>query len=322
MLLQDAALALPKDVVLHELLPRFNPWKLEDLRSVLKLREVFVDTDDGRRRLITDDDLKECYFEKAWQFRKDEFVLAGWREMSVEEMKVAVKEAYSEMKYKVRGAHPQVRVYRLFYPAYKVDVDTLETKEDIVRAYWELTYVPWQVYRAAVADVHMLGLVEAGEVGEDPVVVGRYLNWACRAGLDASVIRGLAGKCGEGGIDKAPPFAARGGHTDVVDLLVSEFGARIGVYCLIMAAWWGQDAMIDHLVERYGLDPNAVDGGGWTALRSAAWNGRVRTVRHLVEKHHVDIHARSMDGKTALDWAEADGRTECADCLRDLSTGT
>jgi len=42
---------------------------------VLGLREFY--------KLLPDVDLKECYFEGAWGFRKDEFVLANWREMSV-----------------------------------------------------------------------------------------------------------------------------------------------------------------------------------------------------------------------------------------------
>ena len=42
-----------------------NPFKLSELQSVLGLREFY--------RLLPDVDLKECYFEGAWQFRKDEF---------------------------------------------------------------------------------------------------------------------------------------------------------------------------------------------------------------------------------------------------------
>jgi hypothetical protein len=41
----------------------------------------------------------------------------------------------------VRDAHPKIGGRRV-YPPGKVDVDTLETKEEIVRAFWELTYVP------------------------------------------------------------------------------------------------------------------------------------------------------------------------------------
>jgi hypothetical protein len=275
-----------------------NPYKLSELQSVLGLREFY--------KLLPDVDLKECYFEGAWGFRKDEFALANWREMSVE-----------AMKRRVRYAHPWLDG-RKVYPPGKVDVDTLETKEEIVHAFWELTYVPSTVYMTAVGGAHVLRSVKAGDVGEDRVVVREYLEWACRAGLDLPVIRGLAEKCGKNAIDGAVYWAAEGGHTDVLDLLASEFGAQIKVDCLAYAVRWGHDAMIDHLVEEYGVDPNRVSRSGRAALHEAAWDGRVRTVKHLVEKHNVDIHKRNRDGKTALNMAEMYGYTECADYLRVL----
>ena len=183
-------------------------------------------------------------------------------------------------------------------------MDTLSTKEEVVRAFWELTYVPRWVYDTAVGGAHVLRLIKAGDVREDPEVVKKYLWWACRAGLDLPVIRGLAEKCGKVGIDSAAEWAAWGGHADVLDLLASEFGARIGVSVLIEAATWGHDAMIDHLVEEYGVDPDEVDEYGWTALHDAARHGRVSTVKLLVEKHNVDIHKRDeRDRWTALDWS-------------------
>ena len=257
-------------------------------------------------------DLKEIYFEGAWGFQKDEFWLADCREMTVE-----------EMKEKVREAHPNIRgpeTDRFVYPPGKVDVNSLETKEEIVRAFWELTYVPRMVYLTAVAGAHVLRLVKAGNVGEDPRVVGEYLLVASRAGLDLLVIRGLAEKCRERHSNLAADAAAKGGHADVLDLLASEFGARIGVYCLAYAARWGHDAMIDHLVEEYGVDPNGVDRLGYTALHGAAEYSRVRTVKHLVENHNVDIHKRNRYGKTALDLAERNGMTECAAYLRALQS--
>ena len=84
----------------------------------------------------------------------------------------------------------------------------------------------------------------------------------------------------------------------------------------------GQDAMIDHLVEEYGVDPN----GEWVELRWTALHngqrgrGRVRTVKHLVEKHNVDIHKRGEYEQTALDLAEVWGMTECAAYLRALQS--
>ena len=107
--------------------------------------------------------MKECYFEGACGFHKDEFMLANWREMSVEAMKRKVRYAHTEM-----GG-------RRVYPPGKVDVHTLNTKEEILRAFWELTYVPSAVYETAVAGAHVLRLAKAGDVGEDPDVVKWYL---------------------------------------------------------------------------------------------------------------------------------------------------
>ena len=141
-----------------------NPFKLADLQYVLNFRTFYG--------LLPDVDLKEIYFEGAWQFPKDEFVLANWREMSVEEMKRNVK-----------YAHPRIN-NRRFYQPDKVDVDTLETKEEIVRAFWVLTYVPKAVYKTAVSGAHVLRSVKAGDVGEDPEVVGvSVLGVSCWSGL-------------------------------------------------------------------------------------------------------------------------------------------
>ena len=196
-------------------------------------------------------------------------------------------------------------------------MDTLKTKVEIARAFWALTYV------TAVLGAQVLRLVKAGDVGEDPNVVRWYLRWACRAGLDAPVIRGLAEKIPglTTGFALCNPAvdAAFGGHTDVIQLLHSMYGRSaiyIDVQTMVAAAAWGHNAMIDYLVEEYGVDPKWVGGEGWTALHDAAGCGRVRTVKHLVEKYSVDIQEKDGWGKTALDWAEREGRTECAAVLR------
>ena len=65
------------------------------------------------------------------------------------------------MKQEVRDAHPDFG--RLcVYPPDKVDVDTRETKEEIVRAFWELTYVPEMVHQTAVGGAHVLRSVKVG----------------------------------------------------------------------------------------------------------------------------------------------------------------
>lgn len=66
--------------------------------------------------------------------------------------------------------------------------------------------------------------------------------------------------------------------------------------------------MIDHLVEKYGLDPNGVAGGSGTKpIHVAVFGGRARTVQHLVEKHSVDIQAR-LKRFVQPGWREVDGK--------------
>jgi len=103
-------------------------------------------------------------------------------------------------------------------------------------------------------------------------------------------------------------------------LLAGEYGGDVDVNLFLSAASHGHVAMIDLLVERYGVDPNGADVYGRTALHRAAEYGHIRTVKHLVEKHNVDIHERDGCGWTALDFAAERGRTACADYLRKLQS--
>ena len=63
-------------LIRDNILQHFHPYKLSDLQTLLSLRRF--------HGLLPDVDLKECYFEKAWGFRKSEFVLAHeWWEDSI-----------------------------------------------------------------------------------------------------------------------------------------------------------------------------------------------------------------------------------------------
>ena len=103
-------------------------------------------------------------------------------------------------------------------------------------------------------------------------------------------------------------------------LLAGEYRGDVDVGLFLSAAKRGDDAMIDLLVERYGVDPNVADGDGRTALHRAAQSGRVRTVKHLVEKHNVDIQKMDGCGMTALHLADLRDMTECAAYLRALQS--
>ena len=199
-------------------------------------------------------------------FVERDFALADWESDSV---------SVEEMKERVRDAQPCFCGDRRMFPPCKKSVDSLETKEAIAREYWELTYVPVEVYRTAVGGAHVLRAVEVGSIEDDED--STYLEWACGAGLAAGVIRRLAGRCGEEDIDWAVVLAAEGGHDDVIDLLAGECGVEVDVQCLIGASGRGDVATIDRLVEKYGVDASATDEDGRTALRWAAGRGDVPT---------------------------------------------
>ena len=73
--------SLGEDVIFCKLirdgaLRHLNPWKLSDLQCVLEMRCF--------EGLLSNEDLKEVYFQRMWGFQEREFVLAGWKEMSVD----------------------------------------------------------------------------------------------------------------------------------------------------------------------------------------------------------------------------------------------
>ena len=98
---QAPEVSLGEDVLFCKLirdgiLKHFNPWKLSDLQYVLELRCF--------KGLVSDEDLKEMYFKRAWGVQEWEFPLAKWRELPVGEIKV-------RLIYRSRGAFPCLLVW-------------------------------------------------------------------------------------------------------------------------------------------------------------------------------------------------------------------
>ena len=83
-------------------------------------------------------------------------------------------------------------------------------------------------------------------------------------------------------------IAARYGHTEMVRMLVQDFGVLVdtadarGVTPLIAAAWHGPFETCRMLVQ-CGADVNAADAVGVTPLIAAAWHGHLQTCRVLVQ---------------------------------------
>ncbi|KAL3302218.1 Pfs domain-containing protein, partial [Colletotrichum asianum] len=101
-------------------------------------------------------------------------------------------------------------------------------------------------------------------------------------------------------------YAAGGGHSSVVELLLADASVRpssqdhIGRTPLFYAAQKGHADIVSTLAER---DPSAVDQQDWygsTPLSVAARGGHIEVVRILLATFDIDIESRDCFGRTSL----------------------
>ena len=298
-------------LIRDKVLAHLNPWKLHDLQCVLEMR-CYGD-------LLSDVDLKEVYFQQLWGFEEKDFLLANWREMSVNAMRINVREAYLFRD----DLDPLDRLDRL---------DSLVTREEIVDAFRELTYVPFQVVSCASHGARVLRKIKgywwkAGP-GKHKRPTSSDLECACRAGLPLEWVRNMAWCVSMHSwvVLQAAKGAVEGGHVDVLELLAREFFAGAvrldtGSQCFEVAAVHGRLGVITYLTgsdSMYHVDVNHVDRNGYTALHRAAEAGRKDSTELLVSLG-ADIQRRSyFRGRTPLDEAERCGNRDVAEFLLKL----
>jgi ankyrin repeat protein len=293
---------LVRDGVLRHL----NPWKLSDLQCVLEMRCF--------EGLLSDEDLKEVYFQRMWGFQEWAFALAGWREMSVDDMQ---DESWSALKTRMR-----------LTPGMKEHLMALGTKEGIMREYGMLAYVPWEIADNAMCGVWALRRVRG--VGVENL--GRLeleerkecYSYSCRAGVDFSIIRSLyesllvenrfAGGEGMG-------YAARGGHLDIIEAFIGLLGVDVdavdayGTTGLMRAAMYGHTDIVNALAGTHSANVDAFNAYGHTALIFAAEHGHTDTVNALAGTYNVNVDASNGDGETALIFAAGNGHTDTVNAL-------
>ena len=129
------------------------------------------------------------------------------------------------------------------------------------------------------------------------------------------------GKHDKGKLEAELLHAAAEGHTEAVTALLAAPGLDVnavddaGYTALMWAASGGYTETVTALLAAPGLDVNAVDGAGYTALIWAASGGYTETVAALLAAPGLDVNAASGDGGTALMKAAARGHTETVAAL-------
>lgn len=314
---------LPKEIVLFEILKHFNPFNSIDHGHISEIREI---EDEQGERLISDIDIREVYYKNLCDFRHDEFPLAGWRDMTLEEMKEAVLEA-----------HPFVwKGYSFYHEIGTEMIKELKTKEDVLNEFSELVYTPGDVYMIGVGGWYVTNMFRGLNLNDpetfkayEPREIAEYLRWITLDYYENNMIliRAIARECDERGIDEAARCAASCGHIELLDLLVEEFDAWVGDECMAAAASGGQISMIEHLIDTYGIDPCDKIRFNSIALTQAAVCARVKTVKHLVEKYDLDPNVKDGEYEcSALEEIEEEGWTpehkECVTYFRSLPSKT
>jgi hypothetical protein len=93
---------------------------------------------------------------------------------------------------------------------------------------------------------------------------------------------------------------------------------KLGMTALHLAAVKGHAHVVEQIL-RIGADVNVVADYGLTALYLAVMCGRNTVVEQLLQAPGINVNATDSDGKTALAFAVQEHREEIAAMLRDLT---
>ena len=123
-----------------------------------------------------------------------------------------------------------------------------------------------------------------------------------------------------GGISESTPlhYACRGGHLDMVRMLISKFNAGMKIgdrhndTPLHEAAANGKEDVALALINEFGCGTNIRGYGGRTVLHSACRGGCAALVRTLLRDHNVDINAQDQNNDTPLHEASHNGKEDVA----------
>ncbi|XP_048258104.1 fibronectin type 3 and ankyrin repeat domains protein 1-like [Haliotis rufescens] len=141
---------------------------------------------------------------------------------------------------------------------------------------------------------------------------GEVVELLVRKGADVSLVD-------EGG-SSILHFACYAGDMEMVKFVLSlnvldiESRGALSRTPVMYAARWGHRDVLELLVS-IGADVSLVDDDGDNILHLVGWGGDMETAKFVLSLNVVDIDARNNDGRTAADVARSGRRRQIADLL-------
>ena len=109
-------------------------------------------------------------------------------------------------------------------------------------------------------------------------------------------------------------YACRGGHLDIVRMLISEFKADMNIVDILNrtplhgAAEYGKEDVALALIQEFSCDTNF--NSSRTVLHSACEGGCVALVRTLIRDHNADVNEQDEFKNTPLHWVAEYGKED------------
>lgn len=302
------------ELVIHEKLQRdlilsyLNPASLLECQTILALFS-------SCKNVLSEEDLVEVVWKKQNKFREQDFVLRNAEKMTVEDMQVRIAMAQPSI-------YEDEPLWGVQTPVWE-----LTTKEEILKEYRALMYVPVDVYQVIRGGVEVCGLLRARDetrrhILKDLNEAECLFEMACEAGLDTGMVRRFLEEAqslhpGHNFIEStnAVLLAAAGGHLEVLECLIDLHESVVhqadeeGLTPLLVAAERAQRHILRFLIDR-GVDTSAAGMEGELFLKACS-SSDVDFIRELMRGDfhpvEVDVHATDQTGHTAVHYAAEAG---------------
>jgi len=312
---------LQDDLLLHKIL--LNLSNVHDLRTIQGLVSLYA------VKILSKDTLKEhlARFEGVQygvhyeEFEKvdnsvileigetDPFGTIGYHVGLYEYLEPEASRHVKPMVSYIKDMH---RDHKIPYPKGRVSLNKLKKKQDVLKEYGFLTYIPLSVYKTVRKGLAAEKLLRSRSVNK---LIGQGEAYPCfysafDCGLEVDLVKPLVPALCFGRehiAEQAMVSASLGGHVDLlkcildmVDIHINDPVTDAGTTVLHFAAQGGHLDVVRYLVEKAHAAVNASTYIWKTPLIIAAEYGHIDIIKYLAQCDGAVVDGQDDDGMTAL----------------------